>query len=242
MDLQREPSLIQFETPTSILVCGPSNCGKTVFVKKILENARLMFKEPPVYILYCYGSVWQHMFDDMKQTVENINFHEGLPTKIELIEIHKDNNGHFICVLDDLMSESANSTCVEQLVCVGSHHLNMTIISLVQNLFQKVKVMRTLSLNTHYFVLYKNYRDSDQIMRFGRQVFPQQSKYFFDVYQKATNLSSFGYLLVDLNSHSNKLYTLRTRIFPGEDTIVYRPSDEETVTAKYIIFKVFIIL
>ena len=225
-----EPTLLQFETPTSFMVCGPTNSGKTWFVKRILENAHLMFKEPPTFVLYCYGSVWQPMFDDMQQNVKSICFHEGLPTKAKLLDIYRD-NVHFICALDDLMSESANSVEVEQFVCIGSHHLNMTIICLVQNLFQKGKVMRTLSLHTHYFVLYKNRRDQEQIQRFGRQAFPQQSKYFLDTYQKATS-TLYGYLSVDLNPHSNKLYSFRSRIFPGEDTIVYRPSDEETDFSK----------
>jgi hypothetical protein len=165
-----KPTLLQFETPTLFMVCGPTNSGKTWFVKRILENAHLMFKEPPTFVLYFYGSVWQPMFDDMQHNVKNICFHEGLPTKSELLDIYRD-NGHFICVLDDLMSERANSVEVEQFVCIGSHHLNVTIICLIQNLFQKGKVMRTLSLNTHYFVLYKNRRDQEQIQRFGSQVF-----------------------------------------------------------------------
>ena len=156
-------------------------------------------------------------------------FHEVLPTKAELLDIHRD-NGHFICLLD-LMSESANSVEVERFVCTGSHHLNMTIICLVQNLIQKGKVMHTLSLNTHYFVLYKNRRDQEQIQRFGRQASPQQSKYFLDAYLEAAS-TPYGYVLVYLNPHSCKLYSLRTKIFPGEDIIVYRPSDEETDLGK----------
>ena len=139
------------------------------------------------------------------------------------------------------MSESANSVEVERFVCIGSHHLNMTIICLVQNLFQKGKVMRTLILNIHYFVLYKNRRDQVQIQRFGRQAFPQKSKYFLDAYLKAT-FTPYGYLLVDLNHHSCKPYSLRSRIFPGEELIVYRPSDEETDLGKYIVFAFCIVL
>jgi hypothetical protein len=154
------------------------------------------------------------------QNVKNICFHEGLPTKAELLNIYRD-NGHFICVFGDLMSESANSVEVEQFVCIGSHHLNMTIICLVQNLFQKGKVMHTLSLNTHYFVLYKNRRDQEQIQRFGRQPFPQQSIYVVDAYRNATS-TPYGYLLVDLNPHSNKLYSFRSRIFPCESSQWWR--------------------
>ena len=107
----------------------------------------------------------------------------------------------------------------------------MTIICLVQNLIQKGKVMHTLSLNTHYFVLYKNRSDQEQIQRFDRQASPQQSKYFLDAYLTVAS-TPYGYLLVDLNPHSCKLYSLRTIIFPGEDIIVYRPSDEETDLGK----------
>lgn len=85
--------------------------------------------------------------------------------------------------------------------------------------------MRTISLNMHYYILFENRRDMEQILRFGRQVLPHQSKFFFDSYKKST-ISKYGYLLVDLNPHTDKLYSLRTRIFPEEDTIVYRPSNE----------------
>lgn len=220
-----EPPVLQFETPSSLLVCGPSNSGKTSFVKRLLENASLMFKTPPKYILYCYGSVWQPIFDEMEKCVKNIRFFKGLPTEDEFLDIRDSNDGHFVCVLDDLMSQSSNSSFVEKIVYAGSHHLNMTIVCLMQNLYQKGKVMRTISLNMHYYILFENRRDMEQILRFGRQVLPHQSKFFFDSYKKST-ISKYGYLLVDLNPHTDKLYSLRTRIFPEEDTIVYRPSNE----------------
>lgn len=218
--------VLQFQSPTTMLACGPTGSGKTTFVKQLLERASVMFKEKPSSILYCYGSVWQPIFDEMEKVVNNINFHKGLPTKDELVEIHDNDERHFICVVDDCMNQCANSTSMEEFVCVGSHHLNMTIICLVQNLFQKGKVMRTLSLNMHYYALFENRRDAEQVLRFGRQVYPHQSKYFLDAYQKATSVP-FGYLLIDLNPQSNKLYSLRTKIFPGEDTVIYRPRNEE---------------
>lgn len=200
--------VLQFETPTTILVCGPTNSGKTTFVKQLLETSSVMFKEPPVSVIYCYGSVWQPIFNEMENSVKNISFHKGLPTKDDLVEIHDSDKRHFICVVDDCMNQCANSTSMEELVCVGSHHLNMTLVCLVQNLFQKGKVMRTLSLNMHYYALFENRRDAEQLLRFGRQVFPYQSKYFLDAYQKSTALP-FSYLLVDLNPRSSKLYSLR---------------------------------
>lgn len=40
-------------------------------------------------------------------------------------------------------------------------------------------------------------------------------------------MSFSRYLTVDLNPKTEKLYSLRTRIFPGEDTIIFRPKNEE---------------
>ena len=49
MALEDETPVLQLETPT--MVCGPTNSGKTTFVKRLLENASVMFKEAPTYIL-----------------------------------------------------------------------------------------------------------------------------------------------------------------------------------------------
>ncbi|CAC5376467.1 unnamed protein product [Mytilus coruscus] len=50
-----------------------------------------------------------------------------------------------------------------------------------------------------------------------------------DAFGKATQLKPYSYLCLDLSQRSNKQYSLRTRIFPDEDTIVYRPRDEENI-------------
>lgn len=91
-----EPPVLQFETPSSLLVCGPSNSGKTSFVERLLENASLMFKTPPKSILYCYGSVWQPIFDEMEKCVKNIRFFKGLPTEDEFLDI-RDSGENSIC-------------------------------------------------------------------------------------------------------------------------------------------------
>lgn len=230
----KEP-LMKLESPTSFMICGPSNSGKTYFLKRLLENASNMFKRSPSHILYCYGSVWQPLFSEMKHTIGNIIFHKGLPKEEELLELSSEQS-FFICVLDDLMLEASANPVVERIFTKGSHHLDMTVIFLVQNIFEKGKYFRTISLNTKYFILFRNSRDKQQIQTFGRQVFPNNAKYFLDAYTKATSFH-YGYLLVDL---SNKVELkncrlvdikdkeveqvnarLRTKIFPGESTIIF---------------------
>ena len=59
------------------MISGCTSSGKTTFVKKLLEHPEL-FEPRPQKILYCYGA-WQALFEDMKSTFKDIEFHGGLP-------------------------------------------------------------------------------------------------------------------------------------------------------------------
>lgn len=213
-------SLIKFETPTSIFIAAPSGSGKTVLTKNILKHADGMFKVPPSKIYFCY-SVWQDLYTEMKTDVKNIEFYQGLPS-MEVLNDWGSEYGHKILVLDDLMIKGVDSEELIHMMCVGSHHSNFSVIFLLQNIFQKGKSMRTASLNCHYFLLLSTKREVLQIGTLGKQMFPGKLKYFMDAYQRATS-RSYGYLLVDINPHTDTSYQLRTNIFPGQDTIIYQP-------------------
>ena len=97
----------------------------------------------------------------------------------------------------------------------------MSVIYLAHNIYQKSPSARTISLNTQYYILFKNHRDVQQIQHFGRQMYGNKSGFFNKAYQLAT-ARAWGYLVVDLNSKTedDKL-RLRSNIFPNEDIIVY---------------------
>lgn len=215
-------SLLPFETPCTITLVASSNGGKTSFVERLLRNSKGMFTEDFSTIVYCYGSSWQPIFDNMLRDKPNMIFKEGLPTENEM-EIFSKDSGHSCLIIDDLMTEiNAADKTIEKLWTVHSHHLKMTIIYLAHNMYQKSPSARTISLNTQYYVLFKNLRDVQQIQFFGRQIYGNKSGFFNKAYQLATG-RPWGYLLVDLNSKSEDKYRLRTNIFPNEDTIVFAP-------------------
>jgi hypothetical protein len=62
--------------------------------------------------------------------------------------------------LDDLMDETDQR--VASLFTKKSHHRNISVMYIVQNLFHH----RTISRNAHYMVLFQNLRDASQIMVF----------------------------------------------------------------------------
>ena len=66
-----------------LFVSGPSRCGKTVFVSKLIENIQGFAKLPPESIIYVY-KVWQDKYDEM--SAMGINFmkdNENIVDKIK---------------------------------------------------------------------------------------------------------------------------------------------------------------
>jgi hypothetical protein len=209
---------VPFSTPTSMLLAGPTMAGKTSFVIKLLENASKMFKEVPTKILYCYMA-YQPAFERLKE-IANVTLHEGLPERSEIIEFGL-LTGHKVIIFDDMLKYIVNDANIQEYVTVTSHHNNMTIILLSQNIFAQGQTARTISLNCHYIVLFNNKRDVSQVSRLGSQIMPGKVRYFVDSFEKATS-RKYGYLLIDFSPHTDKKYQLRTRIFPDEaPTIVY---------------------
>ena len=117
------------------------------------------------------------------------------------------------------MIQGVNSEQLIDMMCVGNHHSNMTVIFFLQNVFQKVKPMRTASLNCHCFILFDSKRDPSQIATLCRQIFPGNNTYFMSAYQAAIYLKPFNFLLVDLSPRSDTSYQLRTNILTGHNRL-----------------------
>jgi len=123
-----------------------------------------------------------------------------------------------LLIIDDLMHETDET--VAKLFTRGSHHKNVSVVYLAQNLFPKNKFARTISLNAHYMFLFKNPRDATQFATLARQMYPHKSQFAVEAYKDATR-EPYSYLLVDLRPEQDDDLRLRTNIFPGETHYVY---------------------
>ena len=54
--------------PFTCIVAGCTQSGKTVWVKKHLENAKIIISPPPQRIIWCYGQ-WQLMYLEIIKTI-----------------------------------------------------------------------------------------------------------------------------------------------------------------------------
>ena len=151
---QDEKTLLPFHSPCSILIVGPTQSGKTMLTFQILKQSQAMFSISPMKIVYCY-SVYQDLFATMEREINNVIFHEGLPSGDQVDE-WSESREHMLLVLDDLLASSVNSVEILNLFTVKSHHQNISVMFLTQNLYHSPgKLMRTISLNASYIICLK---------------------------------------------------------------------------------------
>ena len=200
-----------FRTPSSILIAGPSGSGKTHFVTRLLQRPHAYFKNGPINVHYAYGA-WQEGFRPLQR--QNVHFHEGIPTKEDLETWFRPTKGG-ILVLDDLMEEGGNDKRVLDLFTKDSHHRNITVLYLCQDLFPPGKYAKTISRNAHYIIAFKNPRDQTGIQVLMRQSFANLWRPALEVYNKATS-RPFGYLMLDLHPASDDTYRLWTNLLIDE--------------------------
>lgn len=212
---------LPFEPCSSICISGQTGSGKTQWVYKFLTNVNDMYaKDPPTQVLYCYG-IHQDLFDEMERSMPNFYSKQGLPTTEELDDFTRDKR-HKLIVVDDLMHEVMRNKDMELLFTQGTHHKCVSVILITQNIYPGGKHARTIALNTWYMVLLKNLRDVSQVGILGRQLYPGKTKGFIKAYEDALSCGKHSYFVVDMCPYAQDQYRLRTRVFPGEDPIVYR--------------------
>lgn len=159
--------------------------------------------------------MWCHSENNALHHLKSVSFVKGVP------DFENPENIPTLIVLDDLM-DSAYSTKVNQLFTKGSHHRNISLVLITQNLFLQGPSSRDISLNSKYIVVFKNPRDKTQIVHLARQVYPENISSFHKTYLEVCK-DPHTYLFLDLTQSINDLLRFRTKIFPGETTDEFPP-------------------
>jgi hypothetical protein len=184
-------------------VAGPTSSGKTWFVFRLIKHVESMITPPPEKIVYCYGE-----FQSMFAEYPTVEFQEGLPSVDQF-----DGRQRVLLIIDDLMNEADRNVC--NLFTKLSHHRNVSVVFITQNLFHKNKFVRTMKLNIHYIVMFKNPRDASQVAILARQMYPGKSQFVVEAYEDATK-EPHCYLLIDLRPDTDDRYRISTKIFPDD--------------------------
>ena len=208
---------LRFRSPSTFILGGPSQCGKTTFCFNLLRLGTELFEDSRcLKNVIFYFNQWQPSFDKVKQEENIVKEWVGmLPTSddiIEKTEKYADDGGSVI-ILDDF-AQKLNKDTIDIFSRV-SHHTKSTIIAMVQNIFSKNIAFRDISLNSTYIVLFKNPRDASQIASLARQFAPGDTKYIVESYRDATK-EPHTYVIFDMHQKTPDWLRVRTNIFPHE--------------------------
>ena len=134
-----------------------------------------------------------------------------------------------LLVFDDPMTEAKCDQRIADLFTKGSHHRNISVVYLTQNLFPQGKECWDIILNTQYMVLFNNTIDRQQVATLARRIYPSTSAVFMKRFERATSYP-YGHLVIDLKSDTSQKDRLHTEIFDTAKTM-----DEKMTVEKGII-------
>lgn len=125
-----------FKLPVRVIAAASSQSGKSTFIIQLLKNYKTLMTGQVDHIIWsCHNRLFA---PDQAKTIPGIKIVEGLPP----IETVPPNT---LLVIDDLQMSDLKEICT--IFCVSSHHKNISIFFLIQNLFFSNPFMRTILLN-----------------------------------------------------------------------------------------------
>jgi septin family protein len=113
---------LKLQHPFTLIVAGPSSCGKSTFVIRLLEC-----REQVCDIVF-QNIVWSHSENNAPHHLQDASFIKGVP------QLENPDKVPTHMVLDDLM-DSAYSTKVSELFTKGSHLRNISLVLITQKFF-----------------------------------------------------------------------------------------------------------
>jgi hypothetical protein len=202
----------QFKHPWSCIIAGLSNSGKTQLLIRIIKQRDLVFDTKFHEIIWCYREVGAIPRDLKNERI--IRFVQGVPSHNDIVS-DGDVSKPRLVILDDLQRESSKNDAVVDLFTRGSHHKNISVFAILQNIFNSGKNKREMSINASYIIYMKSPRGKTQIFYLARQLLPEDPKVVIEAYNDSTS-KPFGYLHIDLKQNTPDSQRLCTNILPDE--------------------------
>ena len=199
----------KLQKPFRLLVGGGSGTGKSTLVKKLVDESH--FESPFDNIVYCYPGYLDEPPLQFDQIVEN---KPGLCDLEYFTTIPKNS----LIIYDDLMNECGKSDEIMKLFSVIARKRNLSVIFLVQNMYEQGKHFRNIRLNATGLVLFNFYAAHDVNKRVLRDFGVQSKvpKHLMDqIYSQP-----YSYLYIDIHPQRKSNFSIvRGNIFDSNFSV-----------------------
>ena len=128
---------LKFKHPFTSIIGGPTGFGKSTFCIRLLQNLKSLCTEQEFNggIYWCYGERSVVRNGELTELNNTIRIHKGVPENFE-----NKNGKACLIILDDLL-DVAYSKEASNLFTKGSHHRNISVTLINQNLFLPSKLL-----------------------------------------------------------------------------------------------------
>ena len=140
--------------PYSLLLCGPTGCGKTTWIVELLRSHEELSTHMPKKLIWIYGVEQPDLFKTIKEIwiPRQYEFIEGFLDDL-ISHLEKSNDRGSLCIFDDVMIKVSSNATISKLFTRGRSHLGCSLVLMLQNIFPKGSQSRTISINAQYQVL-----------------------------------------------------------------------------------------
>ena len=167
-----------FVHPFSLIIAGPSNCGKSTLAFELIKNSRYLVEKTDsggfdaVFVLY---RSMQPLYTRLQTELDIpvFLFQHKLPEKLEVL---LQGTKHPIILIDDGITPQ-NQDLVRDLFCRLGHHLGISVILITQSLFDsKNDTLRLCHRNTKGLIVFGCPRDLGSLRTLIWQMMPDRKK------------------------------------------------------------------
>jgi len=207
---------LKFRHPNLLIIHGKSMSGKSVLVREMLDKREKILDKPLDKIIYVYTE-YQVEFDEMKKNIPNIEFTKDITCIDNML------GKQSLLILDDklLDFETKDNRFISEYFIKKSHHKNVSVWALFQNLYGKN--MRLCSLNQTYLITFDSPRDQSVFVTLNKQVATGHPKFLLSVAERVFS-EPFKYIVFDFSPQANRKFRIRNTIDFQSHTEFYRPS------------------
>ena len=198
-------------------IVRPGGCGKSELVFHMLQGNSFYPRFEKSYYFY---KEFQQLFREKQGSIAGIEF-----IKYSGLEMTK-NLSNCLLIFDDSCEETFNDKEFVKTFTSGRHR-KLLVIYVKHNLFHQSKWSRTIDLNTTQIILFKSFRDIQQIEYLGKQL--KCLQLIKDAYKLATT-EPYGHLMIDLDPKISQGLRFSSQLIGPDPSFFYIPLQEAFIT------------
>ena len=213
-----------FHHPFSLIISGPSNCGKSTLTLKLIKNSHLLLHGDDdgngfdcVFVLY---RSYQPLYDQMKEEL-------NIPVYLFNEKTTSDDDFDFekrlaatgakrpVAIIDDGITKE-NQSLVKDLFCRMGHHLSVSVILIGQSLFDcQNSGLRICHRNTKALIIFNCPRDLGSLRTLIYQMTPERKKasILLKTVEKELTEKPYNYVMFDFDTRTPASQRIKTNIF-----------------------------